>query len=278
MNKIKLAKSKELTKYLSKINPIEMDDEVYDAVKDNKSGVLAIFLDKEIIGFSYLQYDKKSGFVFIYIFSEYRHLGYGKEALLLSEKKMKASSLEEVITSYPCGNGLAKEFAEKYGYHYFFSSAYMTYQGDKFDLPDLPIRKYEDKDFIPAFVLAEEAFHIMRIETGHFPDSKIKEPNEESRKRHLKNKDDEYVYIYDNEVVGFASLYKSCIDSISIKVSHQGKGLGTNFVKYLVNQIIDKEKEIPSLWCVVGNKKARALYDSLGFKEQCIISLARKRK
>ena len=47
----------------------------------------------------------------------------------------------------------------------------------------------------------------------------------------------------------------------------EGKGLGRGFVRFLVNLILEKKTGAPSLWCVVGNNKARQLYDSLGFEE-----------
>ena len=47
----------------------------------------------------------------------------------------------------------------------------------------------------------------------------------------------------------------------------RGKRLGRGFVRFLVNLILEKEAGVPCLWCVVGNNKARQLYDSLGFEE-----------
>ncbi len=54
------------------------------------------------------------------------------------------------------------------------------------------------------------------------------------------------------------------------------KGYGKAFVKYLVNRILEMNGDEPTLWCVVGNNKARNLYDSLGFEERWIEAFAKK--
>ena len=116
-------------------------------------------------------------------------------------------------------------------------------------------------------MLEAEAFHRMRVGTGCFPDSQVGEPSEESRKRWLKDAKDEYILELDGEIVGCADVYEEELDTVSIKISHQGKGLGTAFIKYMTNLLIDRGVKEPVLWCVVGNNNARHIYDSLGYKE-----------
>ena len=41
--------------------------------------------------------------------------------------------------------------------------------------------------------------------------------------------------------------------------------------------MIDSGIKEPCLWCVVGNKKARKLYDSLGFKEVRVTAYPEKK-
>ena len=278
MNNIKVRKNKNIVKYLSLIDRKELDDDTYSTITDKEDCLYAISYAHEVVGFSILEYDNESGFVYVYIFPNYRQQGYGSLAIKECENIMNASKLHKITTAYLNNNELAGSFAKKHGYIKEFASSEMIYKGDKFDLPDLPIRQYEDKDYLEAFTLAEEAFHIMRLSTGYFPNSKINEPSEESRKRWLKYADESFVYVLDNEVVGFANIDGPEIDSISIKISQQGKGFGRNFVKYLTNLILDNEKDQPYLWCVVGNKKARKLYESLGYKEVLTMAFANKIK
>ena len=44
-----------------------------------------------------------------------------------------------------------------------------------------------------------------------------------------------------------------------------------------MNRILEKDEDEPTLWCVVGNNKARRLYDSLGFEEIWIEAFAKKK-
>ena len=88
----------------------------------------------------------------------------------------------------------------------------MVYDGEKFNIPELGIRQYEDKDYIDAFRLSDEAFHIMRLSLGRFPDSKLSEPSEESRKDWLKYAKDSYVYVINDEIVGYGNLEDSTIN------------------------------------------------------------------
>ena len=57
------------------------------------------------------------------------------------------------------------------------------------------------------------------------------------------------------------------VHAFGVSSRHQGKGLGKAFVKYPVNEILDKQVGQPFLFCLGVNKKARQLYDSLGFQE-----------
>ena len=135
-----------------------------------------------------------------------------------------------------------------------------------FEEKALPVRKYREEDFVAAFTLEDEAFHEMRLGTGCFPDSKRSEPSEDMRNFYAEHAEGEYVYLEGDEIIGFAQIDGAELSSVSIKLSHQGKGLGRDFTKFLVNRILEKG-ETPFLYCVVGNDKARRLYESLGFKE-----------
>lgn len=176
--------------------------------------------------------------------------------------------LRKVYTSYSVNDEAARKFAEKCGFAKKYASARMTYRGERFALPELPVRQYEDGDFTDAFALSAQAFHKMRLETGCFPDFAPEEPSDEVRKRWAESPEERFVYVTDHEIVGYAHLDGPELDSVSIKISQQGKGFGKRFVQYLVNLILEKETGAPSLWCVAGNDKARRLYDAVGFEER----------
>jgi len=63
----------------------------------------------------------------------------------------------------------------------------------------------------------------------------------------------------------------------AIKNEEQGKGHGRLLTEYATNIVIDRGYKEVTLWCVVNNKKARNLYDSLGFKEVFVEAFAEKK-
>ena len=69
------------------------------------------------------------------------------------------------------------------------------------------------------------------------------------------------------EIVGYGAIDGTMLDEVSIKIPYQGRGLGRKFVRHLTNRVLEKGEGDPTLWCVVGNRKARNLYDSLGYQE-----------
>ena len=81
----------------------------------------------------------------------------------------------------------------------------------------------------------------------------------------------------DEEIVGYANLDEEELSSVSIKISHQGKGMGKQFVKYLTNRLIDRGVDEPVLWWAVGNENAKHIYDSLGYKEVFTQGFAEKK-
>ena len=281
---IRLFKADDMAAYIPQIDPEEAE-ELIEEVEENSEEVFAIGLkeneeaeekEEKIIGFAYIE-DDDEGFYYVYIFPEYRHKGYGYAAACAAEKMFQTAPPLTVITAYNSGNAAAKQFAEKCGFRDKFSSAKLIYQGEKFDIPEVPVRQYRDEDFMEAFTLAEEAFHKMRLETGCFPESTTTPPNDKYRQRFAETADERYVYELNGKVVGYAKLDGNELDIICIKISHQGEGLGRNFLKYMINLMIDSGVKEPVLWCVVGNKKARKLYDSLGFKEVRITAYPEKK-
>ena len=126
-----------------------------------------------------------------------------------------------------------------------------------------------------AQVLNAEAFHKMGLETGWFPKSVPESPSAEMRELWKNTADERYVYVLDDEIIGYAHIDGTELADVSIKISHQGKGYGTKFIKFLLNILLEKGYNEPFLYCVVGNK-ARCLYESLGFKEVTCNEYAKK--
>ena len=76
----------------------------------------------------------------------------------------------------------------------------------------------------------------------------------------INNGKDVYILI-DNIPVGIVSVKDSLIENLYILPEEQGKGYGTELLKFAIN----KCKDIPSLWILNTNEKAYKLYYKQGF-------------
>lgn len=275
-NKVEIRKLEDASEYLGRIDQTEADADFYDGVAENGEEIYAICQEDQVVGLACIV-DEADGYLYVYVFPEFRGKGYGTLAARQAEAGMQSSPHWKITTAYARNNEVARKLAEKCGFKKKFASAVMKYQGSRFEEKELPVRKYREEDFVAAFTVEDEAFHKMRLETGCFPDSTLSEPSDDMRNFYAEHAEDEYVYLQDDEIIGFAQIDGAELSSVSIKLSHQGKGLGKEFTKFLTNRILEKEGEAPFLYCVVGNDKARRLYESLGFEEIACNEYAEKR-
>jgi mycothiol synthase len=225
----------------------------------------SIWNDNDLVGVAQLKEGGKA-FVYVFIDTRYRCNGIGDRALILCEQILRDAGADTIMTYYRIDHDASKSFAKKHGYIRSFSSTYMKYNSDKFDIPFLSIREYNDEDYESTHDMYARAFHEMRTRVGEFPDSVIEQPNEYMRKHWDSTKKERLVYVQDNEIIGYAHVVKNVIGSISIKSKYQGQGIGRMFMKFICNKIFEEGYKEVSLYCVVGNW-AKLLYDGLGFVE-----------
>ena len=256
------------------INFEDADAEFLLAFMNKEENFNCVFDDDQLVGIVQLKIEKNA-FIYIFIIPEFRNKGIGSNTLKLCEEKIFSNSVEKIITTYRTDDIQSKAFANKFGFTRKFSSAYMKYSGDRFDIPEQLIRNYCDKDYDSAHEMYAKAFHEMRVSVGDFPESVIEQPNENMRKYWAKTADERLVYMQDGMIVGYAHFDGDKIGSVSVRYQYQGQGIGRNFMKYICNKILDEGNKEVSLYCVVGNK-ARSLYDSLGFQEVYTIEYATK--
>lgn len=271
---IEILKVDDVSPHLENVDCNETGEATFEWLEENGDEIYAIRHADTVVGLAILDED---GFLYVYIFPAYRNKGYGRLAVAAAEQRMKDASAEGVETVWNHGDEHAKRFAERNGYRMTYASAKMAYRGEPFPEEELPIRQYRDEDYPEAFALSADAFQAMLLSTGWFPDSVTAQPSEASRKGWANAAEEEYVYVLGGEIVGYARLDETEIDSVSIKIPHQGKGYGKKSVKYLTNRLLEKDDGEPTLWCVVGNSKARALYDSLGYEEVCCNDFGNKK-
>lgn len=265
-NNIEIRKAEEPSKYLPRIPRMDTEADFYSEVEENSEEIYEIAVCGEVIGLAYIE-DDEEAFVYVYIFEEHRGKGYSYPAALAAEKSIKASPVKSIQTGYDANNALAKKLAEKCGYAPGFASAIMKYGGEKLAEKPLPIRAYRDEDFLAAYTLTDEAFHKMRLDTGLFPDSKLTPATEKEREYWNETASERFVYEKDGEIVGCGRICADALSFIAIKIARQGEGFGRGFVTFLTNRLLEKDEGKARLWCLVGNDKARKLYESLGYRE-----------
>lgn len=299
MDPIEISKIFNASEYLPQIDKNEADEDFICAVAENSEDVCAVLYRKAAVGLALLE-EGPNAFLYVYIFPPYRHRGFGKAAVLLLEQELglhdgvipdgtiqygaphdgamqdgdiqggaphdsAPHGLADISTCYRSDDPIACSFAGRCGYEKEFASDYMVYSGPRFEAAEIPVRQYRDQDYLEAQALSAEAFHRMRLGTGCFPDSAPEPPNDEERKDWADTAQERFVYRDGDEIIGYAHIRGNEISSVSVKPGCQGKGVGKAFLKYLVNTLTDTGSTDISLYCVVGNDRARRLYDSLGF-------------
>lgn len=261
----KICRVMEPSVYLPYIDAGETDSDFLSALEGNGDEVYALSAGEETVGLACVCGGGRA-FLYLYIFPRYRNMGYGRRAAASLEQRLYASSLNRITTCYHTDNHIAAGLAKSCGYTKEFSSAYMIYTGPRFEEEAVPVRQYQDADYQAAQALEAEAFHVMRLGTGCFPDSVPTAPSEEMRREWEETSGERFVCVLEDEIVACAHVEGAELDSISVKLTHQGKGIGKRFLKYIVNGLLDAGHKEISLYCVVGNN-ARYLYEQVGFQE-----------
>jgi mycothiol synthase len=192
-----------------------------------------------------------------------------------AENELQSGGTRKVRASFHADNSAASAFAQKMGYGPYFSSACMRRAGDPFPLGPLPVRQYEDEDYLACQALNARAFHEMRIRVGRSPDSAIAQPSEKERKDWFEDAENRFVYEENGEIVALGHLDGNELSSISVHTEFHGRGIGRRFVMFLCNEMFRRGNTTVQLWCVVGNY-ARNLYESLGFRVKYIAEFVRK--
>ena len=232
--------------------------------RDMQNGCSMIYADGALSG---VLLRARSGDVYyrmVFIDLRMRRKGIGTAVMHMAEEELEGST--EVLTAfYNFADGGAVAFAAHLGFQRFYDCTYMEYAGGKQPTLELPVRQYRDADYLEAEDVRAQAFHRMRVQVGDFPNSVPTQPSEKGRKAWKADAENFFLYELDGEIVGVGHLFEDEISSVSVRIDHQGQGIGSRFVPYLMNVILDRGYACVHLDCVVGNP-ARRLYDRLGFQ------------
>jgi len=258
----------------SKLLGFEDVDAEFVKAFQNRENFYSVWNEKDLAGVLQVEEGDKA-YLNVYINTPCRGRGIGDAALNLGEQILRDTGADKIMTAYRLDHCASKSFAEKHGYTRCFSSVYMEYSGNSFEMPFLSIREYTDDDYQSAHELYARAFHKMRVRVGDFLDSVVEQPNDSMREQWALTKKERLVYTQGSEIIGYAHVVGNEIGSISIRPEYQGQGFGRMFAKHIVNKALDRGYATVSLYCVVGNW-AKRLYDSLGFRDTYTVEYAIK--
>ena len=273
---ITICKTLNPREYLTQIDMKEADTNFVSALSKSDENIHSVLYQESTVGLA-LAKRGRHAFLYIYIFPAHRCRGFGKAAALLLEHELYTCNPANISTCYRTDNFIADTFARDCGYIKEYSCDYMIYSGPCFEPMTVPVRQYKDKDYSEAHSMYAEAFHLMRLGTGCFPNSVPEPSSEEGRKYWSDTENERLVFLNGEEIVGYAHIKGREIGSVSVKPDCQGKGVGKAFVKYIVNMLLYTGYESISLYCVVGNNRARHLYDELGFSQVYCNNYAKKK-
>jgi ribosomal protein S18 acetylase RimI-like enzyme len=145
----------------------------------------------------------------------------------------------------------------------------MIYKGQKFLIPQLDIKSYNDDYFQLELDLESDVFYELR-KTNNIIPFRINDssPNEivEIKIFFNKNKNTFYFYFLENELIGSVLHINNYIQCLSIANKYQHQGYGILLTKYSINKILEYGFKQVELKVLRNNSNAINMYDKLGFE------------
>ena len=156
------------------------------------------------------------------------------------------------------------------GFEYWYSVYRFSYEGNKFNEPNICAVKYEDKYYEDKIRLESEAFSVLRRENDIKPYnwylSASKDAIEHNRKETLEQKEYIYLFFENNEMVGASMVKNAEIDLLFVNIKHQGKGYGKKILEFTINRGLEQNATSVNLNALASNENALRLYKNIGFK------------
>jgi ribosomal protein S18 acetylase RimI-like enzyme len=238
----------------------------YNDDESNKDNILVALINDTTIGFlSFNGFGRKPQAT-LFVSNEYDAMDIGSRLIEEYEKMLiHNETVEHTVFTVLSSDAELISVLGKNNYRLYFTSYIMERIGDPFPPADILVRNYEENDYFEWDRVCELAFYHMRQRIGMYP-SFFYKPVEWEREQFAKNKDNMFVMTVDGTIVALGKIAGNKISIIAISIKHQSRGYGRSFVKFLVNEIISRGEDKVILEVVKGNF-AKALYESLGFKE-----------
>lgn len=245
----------------------------YDKFNEfSKNTIRITIVNGNIVGWLHLtipQSSLYSGFLFIYVFPEYRRKGIGTRIYREAEALLNPVECNW-WSSYPESEA-ADRFVMSVGFDYTNTNSYMVHNGKEIPASTEGIRPGRLDDYPQAPDIWSHEYANMHIRIG-MPYEKH-QLNEEERKAEynqfvmdLKNS---FVMEEGGKIIGYGTLFdnNSGIDSVAVDRAFSGHGYGTRLAAFLTNECISRGNSSPCLYCESGNSDAMHIYQKLGYVE-----------
>ena len=97
-SRISLRKTDDAARFLAYIDRSEFYTDFYETVAENDEALHEICCGSRTVGLAEIFDGGSKSYLYIYIFPEFRNLGYGREAARLAEQELMSPELKRTVT------------------------------------------------------------------------------------------------------------------------------------------------------------------------------------
>lgn len=248
-------------------------EDILECIRKNpKNSFIAYFNDRPAgVGVHLAEEGAKSCSFTLYVEPKSRRKGIGTKLLKELCTSMKNKGIKRAITDYKVDENISS-FIRTRGITPWFLTNYMVYEGDKLQEKALHFKAYEDKYYEEYYKLESNAFYQLRKANNIEPF--IFESSEQDRMKYVKESKDIFLIFEEETLVAAGYAKAGEIDRIAVSKSCEGKGYGRALLCHGVNKLLDEGYSKIFLWVLEWNKRAKNLYEDIGFTVERLHELA----
>lgn len=207
----------------------------------------------------------------LFVKEEFRRQGVGTQLVKALCASMKAMEIKRAIADYKVDEATAA-FIKASNMTPWFLTNYMVYEGEKLQEKALQFTTYEDKYYEEYYKIESNAFYELRKANNIEPF--IFEDSEQDRKSYTEDAKDIFLLFEEEALVAAGYAKAGEIDRIAVAKGCEGKGYGRALLCYGVNKLLDEGYSKIFLWVLEWNKRAKGLYEDIGFRVERLHELS----
>lgn len=215
----------------------------------------------------------------LYILEQYRNKGYGKQVIAYLRKEFDKKRIQLWVLE---DNTKARQFYENNGFKN-TGNARMIYRGDSYvqlqyelvpevwayemyydkercETSNITCLPFKEEYFVEYMSVYNECFYDMRRALDIEPYNWYSQYEQIADK-----KENVFVLLQDNQIVGSVACYGNEIDDLIVKKSYQKKGFGKQLLLWAIEHIRKHNNSEITLHVAEWNQCALKLYKKVGF-------------